>query len=187
LACVGRLVPSKGTDVVLEAVARARSETARPVRLTLVGNPVFSHPDYIAELDAILDREDLRDVVTILADVDDDGLWRCYEEADVVVSASFHEGLCVPVIEGYLAGCRVIGTTAGNLPFIVQPPDVVVEPGDVDALARAIVSLDRELVGPHQPRHDAARELCLRYGRDAARKEMQRALRDRVTTSGAPR
>ncbi len=51
---------------------------------------------------------------------------------------SFHEGLCVPVIEGYAAGCRAIGTTAGNLPYIVFPPDPVVAPGDPPALADAI-------------------------------------------------
>ena len=62
---------------------------------------------------------------------------RCTEDADVVISTSFHEGLCVPLIEGYAAGCRAIGTTAGNLPYVVFAPDPVVPPGDPACTCRS--------------------------------------------------
>ena len=86
----------------------------------------------------------------------------------------------MPVIEGYLAGCRAIGTTAGNLPYVVQPPDPVVTPGSVDELVDAIVAVDAELRSGRSPRRDSTRELCRRHSVDFVRRATERALHDRL-------
>ncbi len=88
------------------------------------------------------------------------------------MSTSFHEGLCVPVLEGYAFGCRAIGTTSGNLPFLVQPPDPCVPAGDAPALAAALVDVAADILAGDRPtrRHD---ELVERYSARSCVKALQ--------------
>ncbi len=176
LLSVGRLVPAKGTHVIIEAVAKAREIIDRPVHLRLLGNPEFSTDEYITRLDELIDEHQMSDQVTIIDDADDAEMWHCYEVADGVISASLHEGLCVPVIEGYLAECRAIGTTAGNLPFVVQPPDEVVAPDDPDALAQAIVRLDSRVRDGAGFDHPDAEMLAHRYSRETSAEIMRQVI-----------
>jgi len=176
LLSVGRMVPAKGTHVILKAISRVREAIGRPVHLRLLGNLEFSDAKYVEKLRRIIEEDDLLDVVEILADADDEAMWQCYEVADVVVSASLHEGLCVPIIEGYLAGCRAIGTTEGNLPFVVQPPDVVVSPDDPEALAEAIVDLESQLMEGNGVPSAAAQRIGHRHSREMSTTCMRAAL-----------
>ena len=90
------------------------------VRLTIAGNVALSDATYVADVRRRVRETAMDDVVTIVDNPSRDELWHLYERSHVVVSPSFHEGLCVPIIEGYLAGCRAVGTDAGNVPFAVQ-------------------------------------------------------------------
>lgn len=146
LLTVGRLVPAKGVDVLIEAMSGVVGELGDDVSLTLIGSASASSDGFVEALESSILDHGLDEVVTILVDADDDEMHREYERAHVLVSPSLHEGLCVPVIEGYRAGCRVVGTDAGNLPFIVQPPDPIVQAGNADALADAIVAVAGELL-----------------------------------------
>ena len=149
--CVGRLVPAKGTMTLIEAFALLGAQ----FRLVIVGNRETSSGSYFEQLTQRVAALGLQGAVRFVHP-DDAELWQLYEAAHIVVSPSLHEGLCVPVIEGYLAGCRAVGTTAGNLPFVVQPPDEVVPPGDPEQLAAAI---ERAATRVGQP-HPLAQELC---------------------------
>jgi glycosyltransferase involved in cell wall biosynthesis len=143
LLAVGRRVPAKGLHVLIEALGLVNRETRKAVRLRIAGSSSFSDASYMSLLDDLVSRHHLVSTVTFVDEPTDVELWKLYCASDVVISPSFHEGLCVPIIEGYAVGCRAIGTTAGNLPFVVQPPDRCVEPGDPQALAVVI----EELVG----------------------------------------
>jgi glycosyltransferase involved in cell wall biosynthesis len=141
LLSVGRLVPAKGVHVLIESLARIDENTRRSITVRIVSSPTFSDAAYRQTLEQRVRELHLGRVVRFVDAPTDAALERLYKESDVVVSTSFHEGLCVPVIEAYAAGCRVIGTDAGNLPFIVVAPDPVVPAGDPDALAAAISGL----------------------------------------------
>lgn len=69
--------------------------------------------------------------------------------ADMFVLPSYFEGLPVGVLEAMAAGVPIVSTTVGGIPDIVQNEThaLLVEPGDVPALAKAIVRLagDRAL------------------------------------------
>ena len=114
--------------------------------------------------------------MTIVDNPSRDELWHLYERSHVVVSPSFHEGLCVPIIEGYLAGCRAIGTDAGNVPFAVQPPDPVVPAGDEDALADAIGGM----AGAIRRGDDVDRSAAIRYAEGFSGVHARSALLERV-------
>lgn len=175
LVSVGRMVPAKGAAVLVDAVARLDEDLRARTTLHLVTNRALSDPAHVALVESRIDRLGVRSMVRIHDDVSDAQLWDLYERAHVVVSPSFHEGLCVPVIEGYLAGCRAIGTDAGNLPFVVLAPDPVVPVGDPEALAAAITDVVADL-GRSGPTPEERRRLTDRY----AASSTTRALLGRV-------
>jgi glycosyltransferase involved in cell wall biosynthesis len=173
--CLGRVVPAKGQHVLVDAVARLDPVARSRLHLVIAGSTTFSHDGYIAELrSAIVDRG-LTGTVDLLLDAPDEVVGSLMLGSHLLVSPSFHEGFCVPVIEAYLAGCRVIGTTAGNLPFVVQDPDPCVPPGDPAALAAALAAMLDEIdpAAERPPRHEA---FTARYGAEASRDSLQREL-----------
>lgn len=176
LLTVGRLVPAKGTDVLVEAMATVVAQLDHPVTLVLAGSSDFSDPTFIDTLRDRIRRTKLGRVVRIKQDLDDAALGREYVRADVLVTPSLHEGLCVPVIEAYHAGLRVVGTDAGNLPYVVQAPDPIVPAGDADALAQAIVAVGREVLAGTSVTPAGAEELVRRYSVDGVRAELVSAI-----------
>jgi glycosyltransferase involved in cell wall biosynthesis len=163
LLTVGRLVAAKGVDVLVSAMRQVVDELGGAARLTVIGSPILSDAPFLAALERQVAGLGLLDHVAIRTDVNDTDLWRAYEEAHVLVSPSLHEGLCVPVLEAYHAGCRVVGTDAGNLPFVVQPPDPVVAAGDVAALANAVVDVARQILRDESVSAPRVSELLARY------------------------
>jgi glycosyltransferase involved in cell wall biosynthesis len=132
---VGRFVRAKGVHDLLQAVARLRTTDHR-IRLTMVGNPMFADTATRQAIDAVVGGAP--DLVQIVPGVDDAGLSRLYDAADVFVIPSYHEGYCVPVVEAYRAGCQVVASDAGNLPNITAGLAQLVGAGDVSALSAAI-------------------------------------------------
>lgn len=143
LLTVGRIVEAKGLHVLIEAIQRVVQSTARALVVTIAGSTGLSSDQYMERIRSQIALNDLESTVRLRLDLDDEKLWREYLSADAVVVPSLHEGLCVPVLEAYHAGCRVIASDAGNLPHIVQPPDAIVPADDPEALAHAILEFVR--------------------------------------------
>jgi glycosyltransferase involved in cell wall biosynthesis len=181
LLSVGRLTPAKGTDVLIEAMVVVAGQMTTPPMLTIVGNHGLSDAEFIDTITERLDSVELVGLVDIVSGADDDALWSLFEQADIVVSPSRHEGLCVPVIEAYIAGCRVIGTDAGNLPYVVQAPDPIVPVGDPAALADAIIALVDEVAAGLSTRPPGADRLVECFSSES----VARRLRDAVTATDA--
>ena len=135
LAIVGRLIPLKGHDVLLRAVARAR-ERLPGLTLEIAGD---------GELEPVLrataTRLGLDDAVTFLGRVAP--VTPALERAEVVVVPSFGEGFGMVALEAMERGRPVIASDVGGLPEIVDDgrTGILVPPGDVEALARAIEEL----------------------------------------------
>jgi len=138
IASIGRFVPAKGQLTLIEALAHLDDELRERTCVRFAGNAKFSDPDYVSLLQTRALELGVRRHICFVGEPVDDDLWTLFEKSHLVVSTSLHEGLCVPIIEGYIAGCRAIGTTDGNLPFVVQSPDSVVPPNDPAALAAAL-------------------------------------------------
>jgi glycosyltransferase involved in cell wall biosynthesis len=136
LLCVGRLVRPKGVYDVLDAVERLVNSGLTGFRVTWVGNRLFSEPCAVAAVESAARRRP--DIVRYLGEVHEEQLSKLYESADVVVAASYHEGFCVPVLEGYASGCQLVAYNSGNLPYIVGGLGQVVPVGDVGALCEAM-------------------------------------------------
>ena len=138
LAIVGRLIPIKGHEVLLEALARVRAEIP-DVTLEIAGDgPLESH------LRATAARLGLADLVTFLGRVARPG--PVYERAAIVVVSSFGEGFGMVALEAMERGRAVVASDVGGLPEIVASSEtgLVVPPGDPAALAGAVVELARD-------------------------------------------
>lgn len=184
LLTVGRLVKAKGLDVLVEAMAQVVAEFDGSVSLTIAGSSDLSDHQFVDGLMSSIEASGLEATVSIERDLDDEALWQEYLLADVVVSPSLHEGLCVPVIEGYLAGCRVIGTDAGNLPHVVQPPDPIVPAGDPNSLADAIMTMCDAVVAGNNASPAGAADLIATYSPANASERLRSALREISNDAG---
>jgi glycosyltransferase involved in cell wall biosynthesis len=135
LAIVGRLIPIKGHDTLLRAVARARD---RLPGLTL---DVAGDGELEPELRTTAAGLGLEGAVRFLGRVAPAD--PVLERAEVVVVPSFGEGFGMVALEAMERGRPVIASAVGGLPEIVDDgrTGLLVPPGDVEALAGAIAEL----------------------------------------------
>src|SRR5699024_12298591 len=92
----------------------------------------------------LLDKLGLRDAVDLVSGVDDDELAELVGTAEISVVPSMYEGFSLPAVEAMSSGCALVATGAGALPEVGGTDDGaarLVEPGDVDGLAREVSSL----------------------------------------------
>jgi len=132
VACVGRLSPEKGQDVLLRAAARLREMGVR-FQLSLVGDGPWR-----AELEALAARLKLDAYVRFVGQQKDMDL--VYAATDVLVLPSRKEGMPNVVLEGMLAGLPLVATQVGAVPDMLTAGEngVLVPVGDDAALARAL-------------------------------------------------
>jgi glycosyltransferase involved in cell wall biosynthesis len=145
---LGRVDPTKGMPEILEALARPEV-LARPWRLGAAG---------IGDLAAFGARAaalGLGDRVTFTGWVGREAVEDLIVSATFLLLPSHMEGLPVAVIEAHAHGLPVIASPVGSTAEIVRDGEtgLLVAPGDVDALAAAII---RMLDEPDLRRHLAA-------------------------------
>jgi glycosyltransferase involved in cell wall biosynthesis len=140
LLSVGAVVPRKGFDVLIAALAGLGD---LPWRLTIAGDRTRDL-NAAVRLDADIAAHALDDRVAVLGAVSPQHLAALYARADVFALASHFEGYGMAYAEAIAHGLPVIGTTGGAIPDTV-PPDagLLVPPGDVPALATAL----RRIIG----------------------------------------
>jgi glycosyltransferase involved in cell wall biosynthesis len=132
LLSVGAVVPRKGFDVLIAALATL---TDLSWTLTIAGDRTRDR-NAAAQLDDDIARHKLGSQIVALGAVSPQRLAALYAEADVFVLASHFEGYGMAYAEAVAHGLPVIGTNAGAIPDTV-PPDagLLVAPGDIPALA----------------------------------------------------
>jgi glycosyltransferase involved in cell wall biosynthesis len=140
LLAVGRLVPKKGLDVLVEATRRLRL----PFRLRIVGaGPERERLEAVVQVGGIADRIRLTGAATHAE------LPACYAEADVVVVPSVvdrggdRDGLPNVVLEAMASGRPVVASDVAAIGTAVahRRSGLLVPPGDPDALAAALTEL----------------------------------------------
>jgi glycosyltransferase involved in cell wall biosynthesis len=135
LLSVGALVPRKGYDVLLAALATLH---AAPWRLAIVGARDRDRAT-AAEIEATMAALALDGRVTLAGAVSPERLAALYQEADVFVLASRFEGYGMAFAEAIAHGVPVIGTTVGAVAEMVPAgAGILVPPDDVGALAAAL-------------------------------------------------
>jgi glycosyltransferase involved in cell wall biosynthesis len=148
VAFVGRLDAVKGVPLLLEAFA-AVSPRHPEARLTIAGDGPAR-----ARLEARVLALGLTGVVRFAGYLDEAGVARLLETADMLVLPSFAEGLPVVLMEAFASRLPVIATQVAGVPELVEDgvSGFIVPPGEVESLT---LRLDTLLSDP---------ALCARMG-----------------------
>jgi glycosyltransferase involved in cell wall biosynthesis len=145
---VGGVAPHKAQHRLVQALALYRRVYDREARLSLVGRPLSDA--YDAALRRLVWELGLQDAVDVAGAVSHTQLVAYYRAADVFVSASEHEGFCVPLVEAMHHGVPVVAFGAGAVPETLGPGGVLLAERSPSAMAAAVA-----LVVPGAPAHDA--------------------------------
>jgi glycosyltransferase involved in cell wall biosynthesis len=141
LLYVGRMAGNKRVVDLVRAlpIVRARFPHAR---LLLVGDDKTPpYPQLVAEARREAEALGVGDAVIFTGQLPLDELVALYQTCDLFVTASRHEGFCIPVIEALACGTPVVGANATALPETIGPGGLTFPPGDHQALAEAVVAL----------------------------------------------
>jgi glycosyltransferase involved in cell wall biosynthesis len=132
LVFVGTLeVFYKAPDVLVEALAILTAK-GLPLHLTFVGDGRLR-----PELAALIKTRDIEGQVTFLGKVPASAVAAALDSADLFILPSKTEGLPKAMIEAMARGLPCIGSTAGGMPELLPPEDLV-PPGEAQALAEKI-------------------------------------------------
>ncbi|HXF87547.1 MAG TPA: glycosyltransferase family 4 protein [Xanthobacteraceae bacterium] len=144
LLAVGSLVPRKGYDVLIAALARVAD---LPWRLTIAGDA--RDPATAMQINRQIAALQLTPRIAVLGAVPAERLAGLYAAADLFVLASRYEGYGMAFADAIAHGLPVIGTTGGAVPDTVpEGTGILVAPDDVAALAEAL----RRLIGSRDAR-----------------------------------
>jgi glycosyltransferase involved in cell wall biosynthesis len=137
LLFLGGAKPHKNVQNVVRAFAEARRAGDLPHTLVLAG-PM---PDNPARLEALLSALELRDAVRRPGIVPEDDLPGLYAGASVFLYPTLYEGFGLPVVEAMASGVPVLTSATSALQEIAGGYAYVVDPMDVDAIAKGIRAL----------------------------------------------
>ena len=147
---VGRLVPKKGFDVLVEACAILKSRGFN-FETSIVGE----HGEHEAALRRQIDAHGLKNHVRLLGPLEQSRLYSEYQRADVfclpcrVLDNGDRDGLPNVLMEAMACGLPVVTTPVSGIPEIIKDGQngTLVPPDDAEALANAIqrISSDRML------------------------------------------
>jgi glycosyltransferase involved in cell wall biosynthesis len=140
LLSVGAVVPRKGFDVLIAALAPIAE---LPWRLTIAGD-LTRDPATAEKLQVDILEHKFADRIELLGAVSQERVFELYSSADVFVLASHFEGYGMAYAEAMAHGLPVIGTTGGaTMDTVPVTAGILVDPGNVNALTRALRMLIR--------------------------------------------
>lgn len=148
---IGEMLLAKGVDALLQALAGIKARRGDAPSLLAIG----SGPD----------KERLQEMARTLGLAEDvvfegpQPIRAALARARVMAMPSRAESLPYVVLEAAAAGVPVVATRVGGIPEILEPvADELIAPGDVEALARALVARLAEPAGEAEARAERVRD-----------------------------
>jgi len=138
ILCVANVIPRKGHDLLIEALADLRHLRWR---LTCAGSTQRSQ-ETAAALRRKIAATGLGERIRMPGELDGAALEQCFGAADLFVLPTRHEGFGMVVAEALAHGLPVLATRTGAIPDLVLPDaGVVVPPNDARSLRDALSRL----------------------------------------------
>lgn len=137
LLSVATITPRKGHRLLIEALAASTLDRGT-WQLDCIGSTERDRA-CVDELRRAIAGHGLEGNVRLLGERAPTQLAPAYDDADVFVLPSFHEGYGMAFAEALAHGLPIIATTGGAIPGTVpETAGILVPPGDVSALAAAL-------------------------------------------------
>jgi glycosyltransferase involved in cell wall biosynthesis len=145
LLYVGKISPHKAPHDLVKMLAVYRRLYDPEARLHLVGSPLGER--YGPALESFIARLGLSEAVSLVGTLTPAGLEAYFEAADVYVSASDHEGFCVPVVEAMGHGIPVVAFGVAAVPETVGDAGILLDSKEPLRFAAAVARVvsDAEL------------------------------------------
>lgn len=174
---VGQILPHKRPDLLIGAHHLLVVNAMPLARLVIAG--ANRHRRYGGAIRRLIDTMNL-DTVWLTGEVSDAALATFYRRADVFVTASEHEGFCVPLIEAFHFGVPVVARGFGAIPETAGDAAIVLPPDSgpthlAEATRRVLV--DRDLRSELVARGEAR---AVQWEAEAITTRMLSAIRDAV-------
>jgi glycosyltransferase involved in cell wall biosynthesis len=134
---VGSNHPRKNLATVLQVVHTLKSQNI-PVQLWKAG------ADFTAAQKDWIAAHDLQSVITYWGKPDQPKLMELYNAADLLLAPSTHEGFGLTLLEAMACGTPVVTANTSAMPEVVGNAGVLVEPLNGEAIAAAILHLQRD-------------------------------------------
>jgi D-inositol-3-phosphate glycosyltransferase len=142
---VGRIVPQKGIDKLVQAVSCLQDKQG--IKLVVIGGDDRSRAE-IQRLKDLARSLGIDDSVSFLGLIAHDELPFFYSAADVCVVPSYHESFGLVVLESLACGTPVVATKVGGAETLIRPGETgyLVKNNDPHCLADSISRLMSELI-----------------------------------------
>lgn len=135
LLAVGSLIPRKGYDILIAALARI---AALNWRLTIVGSSDYA-PETAATIEAAIRSAGLAERIGLAGAVRPEKLGALYDKADLFVMPSLYEGYGMVLTEALARGLPIVCTLSGaGAEALPDAAALKVPPRDAVALAKAL-------------------------------------------------
>lgn len=144
---LGRMVPRKGVDNVIRAVANLRAHHGVPARLYVVGgdhhDPAQDASAELVRLRGIAEETGVTDAVQFVGRRERDQLPLFYGAADVFVTTPWYEPFGITPVEAMACARPVIGADVGGIRYTVEHGETGfhVPPREPELLARRLATL----------------------------------------------
>ncbi|WP_394754518.1 glycosyltransferase family 4 protein [Crenothrix sp.] len=143
LLYVGRLTPVKGVHILIEAF-RSIHQQMPDVQLIITGSSFFGGAAKTAyEQELVTLAEPVNEAIIFTGFLPHEKLKYLYSAVDLIVLPSTWQDPCpLVVLEAMASGTCLISSAVGGIPEILETGKngILVEPGDVSALANAVFS-----------------------------------------------
>lgn len=130
---LGRLGQRKGTYDLVEAINIAR-KTVPDIKCYLAGD------GEVEKVKELVKAKHLEKNIDVVGWANFDKKLELLKSVSTVVLPSYNEGLPMSILEGMACGKAIISTTVGAIPEVISEENgILVEPGDVQALSKALI------------------------------------------------
>ncbi|MCX8178928.1 MAG: GT4 family glycosyltransferase PelF [Candidatus Aenigmarchaeota archaeon] len=139
LLFVGRIVPRKGLEYLVETIFLIKKEIS-DIKLYIVGK---GENDYLIKLKKMIKKMNLEKNIKFLGFIEDKKLNKVYSMTDIFVFPSLVEGFGLVLLEAMTKGKPIVATNIGGVnEVIINGRDgILVEPKKPKKMAEAIIKL----------------------------------------------
>jgi len=130
---VGRVAPSKAIEDVLRIFAIYKHNINPNAELFIVGS--LGVTAYVEALKFLIDDLSLANSAHLVGLVSDSQLEAYYRRADLFLTASQHEGFCVPLLESMVYGVPILARHSSAIPETLGEAGVLFEDLGYEAVA----------------------------------------------------
>ncbi len=145
IGCFGRVRTQKGSDVFVEAMCRLLPRYP-DFAAVLVGAVTTEHASFANDLKKRIEAAGLQSRIVITGELPIEEVQRWYQRLTIYAFTSRNEGFGLTLIEAMAAAAALVASRAGAAELVVEDgvTGVLVPPGDVGALVKALEPLMRD-------------------------------------------